>query len=218
MTEERDLDAAERALGLDPIPPGETAEEAAARIAWEVRFAPLLTLPAPVEPPFGALEEVERRLGLDHAAMGAEIVEFSSLRRRMRGWRAAALTSMAAAAALALWVATPAEAPRYVAVVTAAEDGRAALIVDIDTGTGAATVVPVGLRAPQGSDYELWRVTPDGSAPISLGVLPRDPSLRRSIAADPGDVFAISLEPAGGSPTGAPTTAPVFTGEVVRVR
>jgi anti-sigma-K factor RskA len=70
---------------------------------------------------------------------------------------------------------------------------------------------PVAATAAQsGKDYELWIVPQDGQ-PVSLGVVPvgdtyqviLDDRTRALLASS--RTLAISLEPVGGSPTGAPT-------------
>jgi anti-sigma-K factor RskA len=70
---------------------------------------------------------------------------------------------------------------------------------------------PVAATAAQtGKDYELWIVPKDGP-PVSLGVIPvgdtyqviLDDDTRALLASS--RTLAISLEPVGGSPTGAPT-------------
>ena len=59
-------------------------------------------------------------------------------------------------------------------------------------------------------DFELWLVRADG--PVSVGVFRSDDS-RATVLLDrdiqPGDAVAISIEPVGGSPTGAPTSDPI---------
>jgi anti-sigma-K factor RskA len=69
------------------------------------------------------------------------------------------------------------------------------------------------------NDYELWMLPANGAAPVSLGLLPQQGELVLSWpnAAD-GIVIAalaVSLEPRGGSPTGAPTGPVLFTAEMV---
>lgn len=68
-------------------------------------------------------------------------------------------------------------------------------------------------------DYELWMLPADGQAPISLGLLPQQgervlnwPSQAEGIAIA---ALAVSLEPRGGSTTGAPTGPVLFTAEIV---
>lgn len=65
-------------------------------------------------------------------------------------------------------------------------------------------------KAASGHDYELWIVR--GDRPISLGVVRPDGSRAAVIAKGfhPGDTLAVTVEERGGSPTGAPTTAPIL--------
>ncbi|MEO0360885.1 MAG: anti-sigma factor [Pseudomonadota bacterium] len=210
--DEREHIAAERALGHAPTV-GETADEARLREAWEARLAPLLERIAPVDPPAGVFDRALS--ALDAPGDGVSVVR---LRRQLVRWRGVAGAAVAAAAALALYVAVPkpaAEAGRYVAVVTADDDGRTGLVVQIDLASGVATVIPAGAAPPEGSSYEMWHLAEGETRPVSLGLLPREAVLRRGLAAGEGDLFAISLEPQGGSPTGQPTT-PLYHGTVVR--
>ncbi|WP_439901843.1 anti-sigma factor [Microbacterium azadirachtae] len=76
---------------------------------------------------------------------------------------------------------------------------------------GAAVLVSDGLE-PLGTarTYELWFVR--GDTPVSAGVFAAEPGtttaqLRGSMHA--GDAIAVTVEPAGGSPTGKPTTQPI---------
>lgn len=77
------------------------------------------------------------------------------------------------------------------------------------------TVTRVSGDAPEGRALELWLLKEDQPA-ISLGVLPDDANGQLQIAADVRELLrgaqcAISVEPPGGSPTGAPT------GEVIAI-
>ena len=74
------------------------------------------------------------------------------------------------------------------------------------------------LQAQSNADYELWIVPQDGSAPISVGLLPKvgertllKPQLFEQITIA---ALAVSLEPLGGSPNGAPTEV-LYTGKLV---
>lgn len=72
-----------------------------------------------------------------------------------------------------------------------------------------------------GTDYELWFIADSASQPKSLGLLPSSgehqialpEQLLRQV--NPQSLFAVTLEPRGGSPTGQPTTAPIFTGSPI---
>jgi anti-sigma-K factor RskA len=70
--------------------------------------------------------------------------------------------------------------------------------------------------------YELWMLPDAGTPPVSLGLmpvsgeasLPLDDAATRTLEAS--STLAVSLEPAGGSPTGAPTGPVVYTAALVR--
>ena len=209
---EKDLDAAERALGTMPRE-DETLDEARERRAWEMRLAPLSELLPPIPPPDGLLERIQTRIAAEDGEQ-----ELVRVRRKLVGWRTATAAFALAAAVLLVFVALPIVSEpqsRYVAVATA-EGGGPALIVEFDLADGIATVRPVGLKAPATGDFELWHIE-TGEAPRSLGLLtPGQPS-QRPLAASPGDVIAVSLEPVGGSPSGQPTGPVVYSGNLVAV-
>jgi anti-sigma-K factor RskA len=61
-----------------------------------------------------------------------------------------------------------------------------------------------GVPAVAGQVHELWVIAP-GAAPVSLGLLQDRPLTVRYPSLPAGWTLAVSVEPAGGSPTGAPT-------------
>jgi anti-sigma-K factor RskA len=67
-----------------------------------------------------------------------------------------------------------------------------------------------GVPAVAGQVHELWLIAP-GASPVSLGLLADQPlSITYPVPPD-GYVFAVSIEPAGGSPTGLPTGPVILT-------
>jgi len=70
-----------------------------------------------------------------------------------------------------------------------------------------------------GKDFELW-VIEGKNDPVSMGVIPAGASIEIKLPAAiqeklaAGAVLAISLEPAGGSPTGHPTGPVIATGDL----
>jgi anti-sigma-K factor RskA len=73
--------------------------------------------------------------------------------------------------------------------------------------------------ARPGTTFELWLLPAEGGAPVSLGTV-RDLDARIEIAAAQaprlraGAKLAVSVEPPGGSPTGAPTGPVILVGEI----
>ncbi|TIT10440.1 MAG: anti-sigma factor, partial [Mesorhizobium sp.] len=73
-----------------------------------------------------------------------------------------------------------------------------------------------------GKDFELWMIE-GKDPPVSMGVIPAgqtahmtiSPSVQEKLAQ--GAVLAVSVEPAGGSPTGQPTGPVVAAGDLKNV-
>lgn len=243
MSDVNELDAAERALGHAPAG-RETSAEAMARESWERRLAPLLATAPRVEPSASLFSRIETEIApatgapsvrpvaaapdTQEATSIIKIADIAAARASAGRWRGVAGAFGAIAAALAIYIAVPnligsapvetAAAPakeRYVAVVSADDGSGAGLIIQIDAATGDATVIPV-TAPPAGSSYEMWTIPDGGTTPVSLGLLPQAAVARDGMAAAAGQVFAISLEPEGGSPNGQPTQA-LFHGKAVRI-
>lgn len=131
-------------------------------------------------------------------------------RRNWLGWLGGA--AAAASLAVAVLVMLPPVTPAPVIATLASTD--APLRYEAAYADGALIVTRVaGTPAPAGQVHELWIIAPD-SVPVSLGLL-AEASLTITAAKPPaGWVLAVSLEPAGGSPTGAPTGPVLLTGEI----
>ena len=76
---------------------------------------------------------------------------------------------------------------------------------------------------PAGNSYELWMLPGGGAPPVSLGLIPSTGDAALPLDAQAHAVLAqtstlaVSLEPAGGSPTGLPTGPVIFTAPLLRV-
>jgi anti-sigma-K factor RskA len=74
---------------------------------------------------------------------------------------------------------------------------------------------------PTQKSYELWAL-PDGKNPVSLGLLPANGRTSHSLTSQQlaalanSAKVAVSLEPQGGSPTGAPTGPVVHVVDLVK--
>lgn len=77
---------------------------------------------------------------------------------------------------------------------------------------GQAVLVADGMPpAEAGKDFELWLVR--GQEAISIGLMQPDENEHGIFVADtfaPGDTLAVTIEQAGGSPSGAPTSDPIL--------
>ncbi len=185
---------------------------------WERRLAPwLAAVPAQPVPP-EVWQRIRERLG--HVPAGPSPASF---------WRWLGLGSSLAAAVMALVLLFyPAPAPLLVPPPALPLTDIAVLASDkaepvwIVRRRGDAVLELSGLvdvALPRDRDFELWSI-PEGGAPLSLGLV----RLKGGSAAEvqlsaegrarlaQGALLAISLEPAGGSPTGAPTGPVLYTG------
>jgi len=182
---------------------------------WELRLAALASAAPPVTPPPRVWDNIAARLGLVRAPEGPSWTAFG-------WWRGLALASSLAAIVLAIALAAlrpEPPGPSFVAVLAGA-DARPALVA---TGSGDArtltfkAVVPLAVAADRA--LELWAL-PEGAAPRSLGLIPSSGSgvVRVPAAAlERIPALAISLEPPGGSPTGAPTGPVLYSGRIERI-
>jgi anti-sigma-K factor RskA len=192
---------------------------AAAVDLWTERLTPLLLATPEVAPPRQLRERI--LASVEAASSSGNVVD---LTRRIAFWRGLSLAASAIAAGLALFILlkpAPELAPgNYVAVLQPEGPGPA-FVAAIDLKDGTISVKRLGTQAETGKTYELWAVGGGRAAPQSLGVI--DASLKIPAGqlgkVDPATlnetVFAISLEPQGGSPTGAPTGPVLYTGKLV---
>jgi anti-sigma-K factor RskA len=155
-------------------------------------------------------------------------------------WRGLALGSTSIAAVLAVVMVTRApdiiEVPVIVAVkvpVEVAAPTTVALLVGEDANPGwmlalsknvvgqaeVSVMTLASLKPIADKTFELWVLPPDQAAPISLGIMPQIGNKKIAITAKLAELLlesglAVSVEPMGGSPTGAPTGAVMFQGKL----
>lgn len=207
--------AAELAMGLLD---GPEAQAARARQAsdpgfardvrdWQERLAGIAEQLTPVMPPARARQAIRERLGHAQAPLTNDPTARTPWWRGPAGLLAGLMAVGATVAVLLLPGLQDAPAlPGYQAQLTAPDQPlRVAARI-----TGRDLYVALeSAPAADGRDWEIWWIAPDGSAPVSIGLVPRDGTLRVALPAglDPaeGVQIALSDEPAGGSPTGQAT-------------
>lgn len=118
-------------------------------------------------------------------------------------------------------VAPPAAAQSQYVALLQTDAASPAFILTVDAATKNFTVRKVGAEAQAGKSYELWIVSDKLQRPRSLGVIGSNEfTSRAALAAYDPDVvnqatYAVTVEPEGGSPTGAATGPIVFTGKLI---
>ena len=214
--------AAERRLASDPAFAREVA-------AWQAHFAAFDDTADPVVPP----EDLWRRIeaGMTAAAPAARVAPPGLLRRfwnSLGALRVAALSGTVAAIAFAI-VATmsvrhaqevAARKPVYVAILVDDATRQAGAIVNA-FADGRVEMIPlVDMTVPAGRALQVWTLWNREVGPRSVGLLdraratPLDLQQLPTTAAD--QLFEITLEPAGGSPTGRPTGPILYKGTTAR--
>jgi anti-sigma-K factor RskA len=136
-----------------------------------------------------------------------------------QGWAIAATAALVLSVALQML--RPTETIELFAVAQLAAKGEATTVTALLSKDGrmlelkSARAITAG---PQQS-YELWLLPAEGTSPISLAVLGTLDARFAVPAAQVGRLrqgarLAVSVEPAGGSPTGAPTGPVILVGEI----
>ena len=232
MNDPEDIEglAGEYVLGtLDPLERARLASQRArdpkldAAIAmWERRLSPLDETTNDVEPPGDMLARIEAAIGIGDAA-GADI---AALTRRLGYWRSATVAAGGLAALLAvalIWSVAPwRDQPSTFVAVLQRDPASPAFVIEVNFASKLLTVRRVAAEKAPGKSYELWMIHDKLGAPKSLGVVADQGFTIRSapVNYDPALVesatYAVTLEPLGGSPPGAPSGAPLWTGKLVQ--
>lgn len=204
---------------------------AAAVAAWRAHLGELDLTAAPLVPADGLWQRIEASLDAGTASRAA--ASPSGWRRLARLWDSLpvwrGIGLGAACAALLLAVALGAQmrqagqtmqaAPVLVAVLLSEQNSPAAIVNAY--GDGRAELVPLtAMQAPAGRSLQVWTLWDRARGPVSVGLLDALRSLDLMVDGLPGtapdQLFEITLEPAGGSPTGRPTGPILMKGTASR--
>jgi len=214
--------AAESRLASDPAFAREVA-------AWQKHFAAFDDTAEPLVP----AEELWRRIeaGMGATATAPKTASAGLLRRFWNSLGALRIAALSGAmAALALAVVTTvtvrhaqevaARKPVYVAILVDDATRQAGAIVNA-FADGRVEMIPlVDMAVPSGRSLQVWTLWNREIGPRSVGLLDRaratslDLERLPTTAAD--QLFEITLEPSGGSPTGRPTGPILYKGTTAR--
>lgn len=193
-------------------------------VAWEARLAPITHGVTEVAPPAATFAKILQRIraaALDHSG-NSQVVD---LTRRLNRWRTATLALSAVAAGLILTVGAMQFAPKpktkNLVAVLQKDATSPAFLVSVNVDDRVMTVRPVAAKREPGKSFELWIIHDSLGKPKSLGIVDDvSPTKGPTLASYKSDViegstYAVTLEPEGGSPTGAPTGAVLFAGKMI---
>ena len=202
---------------------------------WELRLSPLVAAVTPVQPPARVWRAIQERIDSAPARPGGIWGNLAFWRNLGLAASGMAAGLLAAIVFIAPQAPSPAPAPvvvrvpsgemaaTYLAVLSDPKTQRPMLVVSAGRSSSELWVKTLdpAIHVP-GRALELWALPP-GQAPRSLGVIApseKRTALKLVAAADQalGEIptLAVSLEPAGGSPTGAPTGPVLYTGPFLK--
>jgi Uncharacterized protein conserved in bacteria len=184
---------------------------------WEQRLVPLALALDPVAPPGRVWNSLKNELEPRPLREG--------LWHHLGFWRWVGILASSVALLLLVYFGSHQKlfvqpGPAYVAVVSD-EKAQPAWLLSLPADFKTLEVKTVAsLNLPGDKSLELWMLPGDGKPPVSLGLLPIQGSktfpLREEQVAilKSAKGLAVSLEPAGGSPTGAPTGPVQYQGAI----
>lgn len=189
---------------------------------WEARLTPLSAAASEIAPPARLWQAIARRIA------GAKP---GGARPGFAFWRGLAVTSTAFVLILATFigVAPRPEPPMAMVAVMNDNKGLPAMVVSWPSMKAMRDpyvrikVVQVHPVMAPGTTWEMWLLPPGQGAPVSMGLITTDADqtmkLKPALASRMDDAWgvAMSVEPKGGSPTGAPTGPVIFKGQCVKI-
>jgi anti-sigma-K factor RskA len=195
---------------------------------WETHLTPLAERVEPIAPPKRVWNNIESRIS---GSMPAKAVQASTAEApktdgfwsSLTFWRGLGFAATSVAAVLLAFTLRPSPAvntePMMMAVLE--DQGEARMIVEQPKSGYLMVKMVKPWVGGEDKSMELWVIPKDG-APRSLGLLndTGDTKLAKpdmDIRLTDGTVFALSKEPKGGSPTGAPTGMVLCKGVIARM-
>lgn len=187
---------------------------------WQDRLVPLTASVPPVTPSPAVWNHIEQQLfGESAAATGAAASVQQRITRwweRLGLWQGLAGATSLATLALAVALTLPGPVQPPVVVVMGTEQGPASFVASVGADGRSLVLKPLaGVTVTAAQALELWAVPPKG-APRSLGLVSNQgaTTVLREHLLQGTAAFAVSVEPPGGSPTGAPTGPVVSVGRL----
>jgi anti-sigma-K factor RskA len=186
---------------------------------WQQRLMPLTATIPPQTPPAHVWRGIEHRLWPTPAGSPGRWWQRLSL------WRGVSALASVAALGLALLLVLPGPAQPPVVVVLQGTGGAAqgvnSFVASVSADGRALVTRPLlPVSVEPNRVLELWSVPPEG-APRSLGLIAANGAtvidrrrLPASLLKGGTAALAVSVEPLGGSPTGAPTGPVVYAGKL----
>ena len=191
---------------------------------WEVRLSPLNEALPAIEPPARVWQAIKARLKIGQSVR-------PGFWENLSFWRVSSFASGLLALALVVFVAVPrpeapVEAGRMVVVMNDLATKKPAMTASWEPGQSGGRLLRIRTigHAEMGPNtaWELWMLPGGDQKPVSLGLITTHETqvvkIPAALAArlDATNGLAMSVEPAGGSPTGLPTGPVLYAGECIK--
>ncbi|HYM35662.1 MAG TPA: anti-sigma factor [Steroidobacteraceae bacterium] len=192
-----------------------------ARYRWEDRLIGLLGEVEPVAPPAHIWEKVQQRLGQSRSQNSNLFDKLFSWLNGPRLVMAAGIAAIAFSIVVITYIVIPEQQQQMASFTNDQKTEQWRVDAPKDHAKLSITR-SASVSLDPNRDYELWALPDSGAAPVSLGLMPKSGkrdlplSAAQRLALAGASKIAISLEPIGGSPTGAPTGPVLFVANVTR--
>jgi anti-sigma-K factor RskA len=181
----------------------------------------------PVAPPAHVWNDIQNRIQPQPNKQSEEKLSF--LQSRIGFWKAWAIASTVTAIFLGMNMMQlkPAQidaSANFFALITDDAQSRASWVIGADKDANTMSVKALSPQ-PLADDrvFQLWVKVKNENKVRSVGLISpageTNLALDKSISAvlDSIEKFGVSVEPLGGSPTGQPTTTPLYHGKILRI-
>ncbi|MBI3526534.1 MAG: anti-sigma factor [Betaproteobacteria bacterium] len=192
---------------------------------WETRLAPLTDALPAIEPPARVWQAIKARLKIGQPVR-------SGFWESLSFWRVSSFASGLLALALIVMVAlpkpeTPVDAGRMVVIMNDLATQKPAMTASWEPGQRGSRTLRIRVigHAEMGPNtaWELWMLPDGDQKPVSLGLITTHETQvvkipgALAVKLDAAHGLAMSVEPAGGSPTGLPTGPVLYAGECIKI-
>ena len=204
------LDEAERLITADAAFASEVEQ-------WRLRLADFDRTAEMIVPPESLWSRIGSQLS-SHTATEAAPGRFTSLWNSLPAWRGIGLAAASIAVALTIGLGFAVrEAQRTPAMIAILVDGDKAGAVVHVFNDGRAVLLPLtSITVPSDRSLQVWTLPSRERGPVSVGLMEQAKTLALSLKDVPApganQLFEITLEPKGGSPTGRPPGPILFKG------
>ncbi|MGR0277567.1 anti-sigma factor [Marinomonas dokdonensis] len=182
---------------------------------WQAHFASITDRLEPMPAPQPLSVRIERSLdALESSAQTNKSAptKQTSFWQSLALWRGLSLAGFAFAVffAVQLQFVTPKMSdPTYIAVLVAPENKTPGWVIQTSQATQIQLVPLAAVEIPEGKVLQFWTKADGWEAPISLGLVEKGQTLNIALDQLPplteNQLFELTLEQEGGSPTGKPT-------------